>query len=393
MKNLNYNLFLLALIFTFNLFAQEKENVTKQSAPGIPVVHIPKSSGKYLGTPSIIRLQNGHYLIAHDFFGPACKEDIVHVYLSKNKGKTWTFQSEIKDAFWAGLFAIENEVYFLGVQGSTRNLAIWKSCNNGSTWSLPSILKDGRFHGSSTPVIFHNNRIYKGYDNLGIEDKKKKWMADNKSFVMSAPVSSNLMNPASWTYSDEIKKPENMDGTGWLETNAVLGLDGNIKGITRVANESGYIAGCYSLKNDSVVDLTSIRTINFPGGATKFNILWDKRTKKYWSLTNYPSEVQREPKMRAGGMRSVLALTYSDDLINWNLKAIILASDDVKLDGFQYVDWQFEGKDIIFLSRTAFDDSLGGPANFHDSNYITFHRIKNYAKAQTPKQYKHFINN
>ena len=39
--------------------------------------------------------------------------------------------------------------------------------------------------------------------------------------------------------------------------------------------------------------------------------------------------------------------------------------------GFQYVDFEFDGDDIIFLCRTA----LNGAANFHDSNYSTFHRI------------------
>ena len=45
---------------------------------------------------------------------------------------------------------------------------------------------------------------------------------------------------------------------------------------------------------------------------------------------------------------------------------------------FQYVDWLFEGKDIILVSRTAFDDEEGGADNYHNANYLTFYRISNY---------------
>ena len=38
------------------------------------------------------------------------------------------------------------------------------------------------------------------------------------------------------------------------------------------------------------------------------------------------------------------------------------------------MDWQFDGDDIIALSRTAFD----GARNFHDANYFTFHRIADF---------------
>ena len=49
--------------------------------------------------------------------------------------------------------------------------------------------------------------------------------------------------------------------------------------------------------------------------------------------------------------------------------------DSLRLTGFQYVDWQFDGQDIIYLVRTAY----GGGHNYHDSNRITFHRFRGYA--------------
>ncbi|HLV32087.1 MAG TPA: hypothetical protein VKY57_10995, partial [Chitinispirillaceae bacterium] len=70
----------------------------------------------------------------------------------------------------------------------------------------------------------------------------------------------------------------------------------------------------------------------------------------------------------------------SQDLKSWTVHKILLEHPDVKRHGFQYVDWQFNKKDIIFLSRTAFDDEYGGANNYHDANYLTFHRIKNFRK-------------
>lgn len=49
---------------------------------------------------------------------------------------------------------------------------------------------------------------------------------------------------------------------------------------------------------------------------------------------------------------------------------------DLEKHAFQYVDWQFDGADLVAASRTAFDDGLGGAHNQHDANYMTFHRVR-----------------
>ena len=57
---------------------------------------------------------------------------------------------------------------------------------------------------------------------------------------------------------------------------------------------------------------------------------------------------------------------------------MLLKHPDSAKHGFQYVDWLFDGADIIAACRTAFDDDEGGAHNFHDANYLTFHRIANF---------------
>jgi hypothetical protein len=44
------------------------------------------------------------------------------------------------------------------------------------------------------------------------------------------------------------------------------------------------------------------------------------------------------------------------------------------------VDWLFEGDDLIAACRTAYDDEEGGAHNFHDANFLTFHRFKNFRR-------------
>lgn len=77
-------------------------------------------------------------------------------------------------------------------------------------------------------------------------------------------------------------------------------------------------------------------------------------------------------------MRNTLALCSSSDLINWTIDTTVLHHPDTLKHGFQYVDWQFDGDDIIAVSRTAYDDGLGGADSYHNNNLFTFHRIKKY---------------
>jgi hypothetical protein len=70
----------------------------------------------------------------------------------------------------------------------------------------------------------------------------------------------------------------------------------------------------------------------------------------------------------------------SPDLRTWTVKKVILEHPDVEKHSFQYVDWQFEGKDLIVASRTAFDDETGGAHRAHDANYLTFHRVADFRR-------------
>jgi hypothetical protein len=73
----------------------------------------------------------------------------------------------------------------------------------------------------------------------------------------------------------------------------------------------------------------------------------------------------------------VLVLASSADLRTWIVERILLRHDDGKSHAWQYVDRQFDGPDIIAVSRTAWD----GSHNYHDANYFTFHRFADFRSA------------
>ena len=113
--------------------------------------------------------------------------------------------------------------------------------------------------------------------------------------------------------------------------------------------------------------------IDFPGGMSKFTIRRHAGTGIYLTIVNNNTEPSRS------NQRNILSLYMSEDLIDWRHARTLLrdesglsSEDSIRLTGFQYVDWQFDGEDIIFLVRTAYR----GARNYHDSNRIIFCREK-----------------
>jgi hypothetical protein len=87
---------------------------------------------------------------------------------------------------------------------------------------------------------------------------------------------------------------------------------------------------------------------------------------------------------KPAAVRNTLALIYSPDLRQWTVRQIVLHHANPDKYAFQYVDWQFDGNDLIAVCRTAYDDGLGGAHSYHDANFLTFHRVKNFRDQNIP---------
>ena len=94
--------------------------------------------------------------------------------------------------------------------------------------------------------------------------------------------------------------------------------------------------------------------VELPGGRSKFTIRYDSQREHCLTLSNGVSDPS------GPSLRSVLSMYASVDLRSGS-HCLTLLTDDSGLPpevraqraGFQYVDWQFDGEDTLYLVRTA----------------------------------------
>ncbi|MBI2924732.1 MAG: exo-alpha-sialidase [Verrucomicrobia bacterium] len=355
--------------------------------PGVVIAHSPASSGIYLGSPSIALLPDGSLVASHDLFGPSTTHDRTRVFASKDRGATWQRLTEIEGQFWSSLFAHRGALYLMGTSRQDGHAIIRRSTDSGRSWTTPKdhdtglLLADGQYHCAPVPVVVHNGRLWRAMeDAMG----PGGWGNRFNAFMMSAPADADLLKAANWTVSNRLGRDAAwLDGKfgGWLEGNAVVTPDGRIVNILRVDFRAGS-------EKAAMIDISADGTratfdpqrgfIDFPGGCKKFTIRRDLREGGYWSLSNFVPESQRGANPER--TRNTLALVHSSDLRRWEVRCLLLHHPDRERHGFQYVDWQFDGDDLIAAVRTAFDDEEGGAHNQHDANFITFHRVQSFRR-------------
>jgi len=336
--------------------------------PGGAIDYSPAEEQVYIGSPSIAVLPNGSYVASHDLFGKGTNFDEMAVFGSEDKGNTWKQRSRFKGQWWSTLFMDDADLYLIGTSREFGDVVIRRSTDGGRTWTEPKdentgrLTDDGRYHCAPVPLVVHRGRIWRSIERaLG---ERPEWSA----MVMSAPVDSDLLRADSWLMSEPLQHL--WSESQWIEGNIVVTPDGKLVNILRTngQGEDKDKASIVHISEDGR-QLSHDRTkdlVDFPGGGAKFTIRYDERTKRYWSIGNK----QTNPD----AYRNILALTSSSDLRDWKLETILLRHADQKNHAWQYVDWLFEGNDIIFVSRTAWD----GSHSAHDANYLTFHRIENF---------------
>lgn len=360
------------------------------TVPGVVIAHRPAASGIYIGSPSLAVLSNGHYIASHDEFGPKSSEHrraISHIFLSRDRGATWGKISTLDGAFWSSLFVHRNALYLLGPDKHHGNLLIRRSLDGGVTWTSPTnpatglLRDDGQYHCAPMPVIEHAGRLWRAMER---RIPPIAWGINYRAGMFSIPVDADLLQATNWAHSNFLPSDRTWNGGdmgAWLEGNAVVSPAGELVNVLRVQTRSPEEkAALVHLSPDGRTATFDPATdfIRFPGGAKKFTLRFDPETKRYWALASIVRERHRAPD--PGRIRNTLALTTSTNLLNWEVRCILLYHPDTAKHGFQYVDWLFDGQDIIAVCRTAFDDGQGGAHNNHDANYLTFHRFANFRR-------------
>lgn len=351
--------------------------IVRADAPpgGVVVDFSPAESEIYMGNPSLAILPDGTYVASHDAFGPGHPFSRTYFFRSLDQGASWQGIGSVSGQYESTLFVHDDDLYLIGggTAGGNEFVSIRKSTNGGNSWTQPlndttgRLVTGGFFNAGATQVVTHNGRIWRAMEQ--VEPSIPSGSSTNyRSFVVSAPVDSDLLNAASWTVSNSLLADDFAPGTGWIEGGIVVTPEGDINTMLRTA-WLGQTAAFIDISADGTTasfNPATGYTDFLGGGTTKFTVRYDEVSGRYWSLTNN----QDVP----GSIRNVMSLVSSSNLTDWELESNILQHPDAQNVGFQYADWQFDGSDMVFVSRTAYD----GAANFHDANYTTFHRIENF---------------
>jgi hypothetical protein len=370
--------------------------------PWVEIFYQDASTSIYLGSPSLVRLEGGALLACHDYFGPAAPQSfqgrphLTSVYHSSDDGQTWQNVSHIYGAFWSNLFTHRGAVYLFGISQEYGSIVIRRSGDGGSTWTHPTDERSGllfpggpgtqppNYHCAPMPVLLKDGRLYRAFEDCD----PCGWGKGFQSFVLSAPEDADLLVSTNWRMSNKLPYDPawtprvwgNPSNPGWLEGNVVEAPNGDLWNILRFNStpvvDKAAVVAIYDEGRFVDFDPTS-GFIDFPGGMAKFAIRREASTGLYLTLSNNNTD------SRYPSQRNVLSLHASNDLLRWQHKKTLLTDDSglahessMQLTGFQYVDWQFDGDDIIYIVRMAYR----GAHNYHDANRITFHRLKDFRK-------------
>lgn len=398
------------LLVALRLFAAESRDLppvdrVSGPPPGIVVFASPDPGKFSCASPSIVLQADGSYLVSHDIGGRHERSGHTLIHLSTDRGVTWRHIGEVRDQKWSTLFEHRGALYLLGTSAKAGNMIVRRSTDGGRSWTDPvddkhGLLAVGKYHCAPTPVVVHRGRLWRAFEQFAPSAPTRAFRA----FVVSASESADLLDAASWTRSDALVHDRAWLATRngeWLEGNVVVSPDGTLRDVLRVESHPAIgapfplpganariprfeVAAALRISADGrSVSFDPARDyIHFIGSESKFTIRYDERSRRYWSIG---SKITNPYTGYAWlytphHQRNVLSLTASADLRTWEERSRLLRFREGQVVtkaesrvGFQYVDWQFDGEDIVAVSRTAW-----GGANYHDANFITFHRVKGF---------------
>jgi hypothetical protein len=363
----------------------------------------------YFGSPGITRLDDGTWLVSHDWFGPGTGNNEVSVLASTDGGASWQLRAKVPGLFWPSLFQHGGALYLLGNDGEYGDVVLRRSTDAGHTWTTATgprtgRLRVGRAHSGPMPMVEYEGRLWGGMEAV-IGDGG--WPAHFAAMVMSAPVEADLLDAAAWTFSEPLPfDPAWLSGErpGWLEGNVVVRPEGGLGILLRThaapgVNDPFELTGSAAAilrwelgalarvsADGREVEFDPARDwVHLPGSQSKFTVRHDPVSGRYWSL------VQKITNPHTGygwqdspyHQRNVLMLISSADLRTWTEEAIVLRYREGRMFqalspvGFQYADWVFDGDDLAVAVRTGW-----GAVNYHDANYITYHRVSDFRRAR-----------
>lgn len=342
-------------------------------------------SGRFLCSPSLVRHPDGYLLASMDVYEGHAPQNLSLVFRSDDEGETWRYQCELFPCFWGKLFVHGRRVYMLSVNTEYGDLQIGFSEDGGKSFCTPTVLLRGSagtsqakrpgVHKNPQPVVEYGGRLW-------ITLEWGSWgIGRHDAMVASVDVNADIMEPSNWHFSEPVAYNPEWEGvaqgksSGNIEGCLVVAPDGKLYNymrydMRRCEPNYGLILRYEVDTENPDARLIYRNAIKFPGNHSKFEIKYDEKSGYYYSI------IDRILNSDCANSRNLLSLMRSKDTEEWELVCDLIDrrdSDPQKI-GFQYVDFIMEENDLLWLCRTADN----GANSFHDSNYITFHRTKNF---------------
>ncbi|WP_223836518.1 hypothetical protein [Paenibacillus oceani] len=298
--------------------------------------------------------------------------------------------------YWATLFVHRGDVYLLGTSQKFSHIVIMRSSDGGRSWTQPTDGDNGllfvagerlyapNYHGAPTPVVEHEGRLYRAFEDFDPPVRPGGF----KAFVISCDADADLLKSGNWRMSNKLAYDQACDpddwggdsGAGWLEGNIVPSPEGLVNVLRLTTSPVWDKAAIVRIHDEgSRVTFESADFIEFPGGSHKFTIRRDPLTGLYFTLSNKDKDPDKPV------LREVLSLFVSSDLRTWTHLKTLLVDDLLEgkksrlKTGFQYVDWQFDGADILYVVRASY----AGAHTFHDSNRIVYGEVGSFRELLT----------
>ena len=337
-------------------------------------------SGRYLCSPSLVRHPDGFLLASMDLFAFDHPQNLTLIFRSDDDGESWHYVSELMPCFWGKMFIHKGELYMLSCSTEYGDLLIGKSTDGGKSFCAPVCLLRGSngnnrndgVHKNPQNIFRYGGRIYNSLE-WGSWKNPEFWLA---AMVMSCDEDADLLDPQSWSFSEPRKFDRFVPEisalpmkTMTIEGTVTLSPDGKLLNIMRFGKYNTALV--YEINTDDHdAPLTFSYLMDFPANYSKFMIKKDDVSGYYYTVATRVYSPEKT------NVRNLLSLMRSKDLRTWEVVFDPLDYRDVDDQhiGFQYVDFEIEGEDIIFLCRTSFN----GAHDYHDANYSTFHRIKDF---------------
>lgn len=343
-------------------------------------------SGHTLCNPCIVKMPSGTIVSCMDIYEHRAPQNCELIFRSYDRGATWEYVCDLFPCMWGTIFEHKGVLYMLATATENGDLLIGASYDEGTTWTKPVMIFPGSglwsFAGwqrQPMPVIEYKGKLMTsieygcwnepdlfGIHTLWINADADPLIAENWNVSVGTHYDKN------WANSPRGGNP------ALLEGNLFVTPDGRVINLLRMQisnSDPAYGCACYLEVDmediDAAPKFDSIQEM--PTGAnTKTYVQYDAVSRKYWAIGNLVTDPSKP------AMRNVVGLLVSDNGFDWRTVKILFDYSKLKSEevGMQYHQFIIDGNDILWVSRTAFNQAH----NYHDSNCQTFHIIADFRK-------------